>query len=157
MASGIGGLGGSPGSRGFDAVSASRPRAEAESPREPTRVGFGENTLSPSGAALRTISSNLEAARRIVPSVEELQQAARERAAEQVDAFERSTDRGGEDRPGIGEPQPPREEVSFRPAPAPQARNFPQASERADVAPVDLGVPARPGGDPGPARFEALA
>lgn len=155
MATGIGGVGSGPAGRGFEAAAVGRSRADAD--QAEIRAGFGENTLSPSGAALRTISRNLEAARRLVPSVEELQQAARQRAAEQADTFERAAQRGEEDRPGIGEPQPPREEVSFRPEPAPQARNFPPPAERAERPTVDLAFPTRPGSDQGPVRFEALA
>jgi hypothetical protein len=150
-------LGGNASLRGAESAAAGRVRPAADGERPEIRAGFGENTLSPSGAALRTINSNLEAARRLVPSVEELQQAARQRAAEQADSFERSAQRGDEERPGIGEPQPPREEVSFRPEPAPQARNFPPASDRAESAPVNLASGGRSGGEQGTARFEAFA
>lgn len=41
------------------------------------QVGFGENTLSPSGAALKTLDSNLKAAAKLVPTVAELRERAR--------------------------------------------------------------------------------
>jgi hypothetical protein len=41
------------------------------------RAGFGEGTLSPSGAALKTLDANLRAAEQLVPTVEELRERAR--------------------------------------------------------------------------------
>lgn len=55
---------------------------EPETP--PIRAGFGENTLSPQGAALAALDSNLEAAEDIVPTVEELRERSRVIQAERV-------------------------------------------------------------------------
>ena len=41
------------------------------------RAGFGEGTLSPSGAALKTLDVNLRNAEQLVPTVEELRERAR--------------------------------------------------------------------------------
>lgn len=61
-------------------------KAPGLAPRRDTaddmRVGFGENTMSPSTAALRTISVNMERARSIVPSVEQLREEFRARREE---------------------------------------------------------------------------
>lgn len=48
----------------------------------PPRVGFGEGTVSALGVAATTVDQNLRAARKIVPTLEELSEAARERASE---------------------------------------------------------------------------
>jgi len=48
---------------------------EKEAPE--IRAGFGEGTLSPSGAALKTLDANLRAAEQLVPTVEELRERAR--------------------------------------------------------------------------------
>lgn len=48
---------------------------EKEAPA--VRAGFGEGTLSPSGAALKTLDANLRAAEQLVPTVEELRERAR--------------------------------------------------------------------------------
>lgn len=84
-------------------VSLKRPRAAepvAEAPREPARLGsraapepqiqagFGKDTLSPSGAALETLDANLERARTLVPSLQELTEEFRARRAEQENAQE---------------------------------------------------------------------
>lgn len=60
-----------------------------QGPEEPEiRAGFGENTLSPSAAALETIDANLEGARRIVPTVQELRDRARVTQSTRPDTIE---------------------------------------------------------------------
>jgi len=64
-----------------------RPFQRNEKP--PDRVGFGKGSVSVPTAAVRTIDRNLEAAARIVPSLEETRQRVRERLAkvqEELDA-----------------------------------------------------------------------
>lgn len=59
------------------------PSLQREKP-EPVRAGFGRNTLSPPAAALMTLGANLERAREVVPTFEELRaelRASREEAA----------------------------------------------------------------------------
>lgn len=51
------------------------------------RAGFGENTLSVSGAALKTIDSNLKAAKQLVPTSEELRERARVAQARREEAI----------------------------------------------------------------------
>lgn len=82
------------------------------------RVGFGENTLSPSGAALRTLDRNLEAAGQLVPTVEELRARAREAQALREAAQE------------TAEPVEFRQPERVRPEPSPAARNFVQDEAR---------------------------
>lgn len=82
------------------------------------RVGFGENTLSPSGAALRTLDTNLEAAGQLVPSVEELRARAREAQALREAAQE------------TAEPVEFRQPERVRPQPGPEVRNFPRDEAR---------------------------
>lgn len=119
------------------------------------RAGFGDGTLSPSGAALRTVNSNLAAARRYVPSVEELRESARERAAERAAAVEEQTapqnaDAAAFEPPAAGESKV----VSFRPDPAPQARAF-----AADAAPSDrtTSPPEPAAGDTPATRLDLFA
>src|SRR5690606_21282546 len=94
-------------------------------------AGFGKNTLSPSGAALKTLDSNLEAAQELVPTVQELRDRARaaqtERAVELEARAEaaRATDL--------------RRRESVRPEPNPAARFFVQES---DTPPAAVHTPA---------------
>jgi len=103
-----------------------------EAPPE-VRAGFGENTLSPSSAALKTLDANLEAAARLVPSVEELRDRARAAQAERANA---AASRAEADRSeGL------RRRESVRPEPNPSARFFVQDTEeptRAGVAPTEV-------------------
>lgn len=50
------------------------------------RAGFGEGTLSPSGAALKALDANLRAAEQLVPTVEELRERARVAQARREEA-----------------------------------------------------------------------
>ncbi len=52
-------------------------RLNQEANSQPVQVGFGENTLSTSGAALQAIDSNFEVAQEIVPTVQELRERSR--------------------------------------------------------------------------------
>jgi hypothetical protein len=66
-------------------------RARPREVPEPVRAGFGKNTLSPPAAALITLGANLERAREVVPTFEELRaelRAAREEAARREAASE---------------------------------------------------------------------
>ncbi len=120
------------------------------------RAGFGDGTLSPSGAALRTVNSNLAVARRLVPSVEELREAARQRAAEQAATLEQRAPAA--EREAAAEAQAaetPPESVPFRPEPSAQALAFTR----------DDATPPRPAANDDqdratnatPARFDVLA
>lgn len=115
-----------------DAPALARRNSEQERPQ----AGFGENTLSPGGAALQALDVNLREARRAVPSVEELQAEYQARRAEQLresglaelaatateetPALEARVPETEE--PGTEEVGP--EEQSTRPEPAPNARQF---------------------------------
>lgn len=108
------------------------------------RAGFGENTLSPSGAALTTVNSNLEAAERLIPTVEELRERARVNRAERAEAAAASRE--------TGRTEDLRRRELVRPAPDPAVRNFapeprpvsaPEAVERPTFNPAS---PAAPGG-----------
>lgn len=100
-----------PGGRGEDV-----PRLIEEPEAPPVRVGFGENTLSPSGAALRALDRNLEAASELVPTVQELRERARLNQAARPDAIAPRADR-----PPDAEPRQPE---FVRPEPNPSAREF---------------------------------
>lgn len=96
-------------------------------PEEPEiRAGFGENTLSPPGAALETLDTNLEVAGQLVPTVEELRARARVNQAERADAL---AARAGQERP-----EEVRQRETLRPEPNPAARNFLIATEELAVA-----------------------
>lgn len=89
------------------------------------RAGFGENTLSPSGAALKTIEANLKAARQLVPTAEELRERARAAQARREEA-------------AAATETPPvefRQRELVRPEPNPAARNFLQEEDRPAGAP----------------------
>ncbi len=89
--------------------------------RERTQAGFGENTLSPGGAALQALDANLREARRVVPTVEELREAFLARRAENERAAETREAPPTEAREPATEEIAP-EEQSTRPEPALQAR-----------------------------------
>ncbi|MBP8131539.1 MAG: hypothetical protein KA184_18315 [Candidatus Hydrogenedentes bacterium] len=117
----------------------------------PLRAGFGEGTVSIPGTTLRAINRNLQDARRIVPSAEELrwETAARvreERERIEAEASQRVAEAEAAARqrapaPQAGEspvqavrPRPVKEEVApaprrVRPEPAPQARTFQDQAE----------------------------
>lgn len=106
------------------------------------RAGFGENTLSPSGAALKTLDSNLRAAAQLVPSVEELRERARLAQARREEALASS------DTAPVEFKQPER----VRPEPSPAVRNFfqrdtvpaePAATQRPDANPPEESAPAK--------------
>ena len=84
--------------------------------REVVRVGFGKGTISPAGAALTTVDRNLEEARRVVPTVDELRE---EEAARRAELRAEQNQ------------EPEREPQAFRPEPAPQARRFVEQNEEA--------------------------
>ncbi len=63
-----------------------RPFQRNEKP--PDRVGFGKGSVSVPTAAVRTIDRNLEAAARVVPSLEETRQRIRERLAKVQDELD---------------------------------------------------------------------
>ncbi len=56
------------------------------------RAGFGEGTLSPSGAALKIVDANLRAAEQLVPTVEELRERARVAQARRDEAAAREAE-----------------------------------------------------------------
>jgi hypothetical protein len=89
-------LPGSPPSPAYDPSKSLYSRRDEATPR----VGFGEGTISGPTAAVRTIGSNMAAARSLVPSVEELRAEARDRieakrremAAEAVSRMQQQAD-----------------------------------------------------------------
>jgi hypothetical protein len=132
-----------------------RVRFRRDDPAE-VRAGFGDGTLSPSGAALRTVNSNLAVARRLVPSVEELREAARQRAAEQAATLEQRAPAAEREAAAAAQAATtPPEAVPFRPEPSAQARAFTR-----EDAPAPRPAAARdeaPTGPAAPPRFDVLA
>jgi hypothetical protein len=118
---------------------------------EVARAGFGEGTMSPSGAALQTLGTNLRTARRIVRTAQEIREEARARRAEQErketkaerqpipSARENNTREIAAYRaePPQAENEP-REAVTYRPTPAPQAARFTQSDQQAARRVVDI-------------------
>jgi len=101
-------------------------RDAEDSPEQNTRAGFGKDSLSPPGAALATVSTNLRRARKLVPSLEESQQRAREAVSRDQDSFrqqQKQLERVGQkpDAPTEGEPAAT---VSLRPRVEPRAKYF---------------------------------
>ncbi len=91
-------------------------RLVQESEAPPVQVGFGENSLSPSGAALETLDSNLAVARELVPTVAELRERARVVQAERRAAAPTP-------RP-VERPEGLRRRESVRPEPDAAVQNF---------------------------------
>lgn len=120
------------------------------------QAGFGANTVSVPGLALRTVDRNLASAREAVPSVEELREALRERQQEVREAQRVQSAQPGAESEANSEtaPQP----VSFRPEASPRVRGFEQQEARiaqdAAAAPQD-GV--TPPGFSANERFDILA
>jgi len=141
-----------------DTTVARQPRREEEdapaltrrvSDHERTQAGFGDNTLSPGGAALQALDVNLRKARQVVPTVEELREEFQARQAESERAMEarETATAEGRETPATEarEPDPEEagpEEQSTRPAPAPQARAF-EAQRYANGAPSPAPTVAR--------------
>jgi len=96
-----------------------------EPKRQPFEVGFGGNTLSAQGAALQTVSRNLESARSLVPTVEELRAAAQQRRAEERAAARRDSQAPS---PAVGFP---RQSESVLPKAQPQVKNLFGPEQRA--------------------------
>lgn len=55
---------------------------------EPPQAGFGQGTVSVPGAAVKTLDTNLQGARKLVPSIEETRASLRERLARQRELIE---------------------------------------------------------------------
>lgn len=90
------------------------------------RAGFGKDTLSAQGAALATVSTNLRRARKLVPSLEESQQRAREAVSRDQDTFrqrQQQLERVGQDFEGSSEGEAP-VKVSLLPRVEPRAKYF---------------------------------
>ena len=120
------------------------------------QAGFGANTVSVPGLALRTVDRNLASAREAVPTVEELRESLRERQQEVREAQRVASARPSpEAEEARGEEAQP---VRFRPEPSPQVRGFEQQETRiaqdAAAAPQD-GV--TPPGFSASERFDILA
>ena len=97
-----------------------------ESSVENPRAGFGKDTLSPPGAALATVSTNLRRARKLVPTLEETQQRAREAVSRDQDSFrqqQQQLERIGRRDADSAESAPPAT-VSLRPRVEPRAKYF---------------------------------
>lgn len=130
--------------------------SQARQKREenPVRAGFGKDTLSSVGAAAQAVSSNLESARQITPSVEELRQEA-EAAAE---VQRRITEQQESPRPASNTPAEPsalEKSVSARPKAEPLARFF-SPSDTND-APEAVPAVATPAISATPASAEPVA
>lgn len=124
---------------------------------EVLRAGFGANTVSVPGLALRTVDRNLASAREAVPSVEELRESLRERQQEVREAQRAATTQqpapAGETNDEEAQP------VRVRPESSPRVRGFEQQEEariarEAAAAPQD-GV--TPPGFSANERFDILA
>ena len=121
------------------------------------QAGFGANTVSVPGLALRTVDRNLASAREAVPTVEELRETLRERQQEvreaQRVASAQPTPTGEAD-----EEEAAQQPVRFRPEASPRVRGFEQQEARiaqdAAAAPQD-GV--TPPGFSASERFDILA
>lgn len=129
------------GSAAAEGVNAEQdPRGPLSRQEEPqVRVGFGEGTLSPLSAALRTIDRTVEEVRRTQPSLEEIRAQFQLRAAERRrEAAEAQAANGDTEIPEESEGV---EQVERRiPAPGAQARNFVSPlNEAAEVAATRLG------------------
>lgn len=111
----------------------------------PVRTGFGKGTLSIVGAAAQAVSSNLESAREITPSVEELRQEAEAAAQVQRKLAEQQPAPAQEQ--SVPNPSPLEQAVSARPKAEPLAKIFtqPEPSE------------APQGTAPAPSPIEAAA
>lgn len=110
----------------------------------PVRTGFGKGTLSIVGAAAQAVSSNLESAREITPSVEELRQEAEAAAQVQRKLAEQQQPAPA---PENAAPNPSALEraVSARPKAEPLAKIFtqPEPSEAPQgTAPAPLPIEA---------------
>ncbi len=133
-------------------VSMKRPKPPdpvGAAPREPVRLGsrpepelqiqagFGEDTLSPSGAALKTLDANLDRARTLVPSMQELSEEYRARRAEQKQAREERTEAASAE---------PREVRAYREVQTRDAVELerPAPDIRAAAPPANTGVPEPP-------------
>ncbi len=55
---------------------------------QPPKAGFGEGTISAPMAAMRTLDTNLEQARAVVPTLAEIRKQAQEKAAETIRALQ---------------------------------------------------------------------
>ncbi len=81
-------------------------------PPDFARAGFGEDSVSVPGAAIRTVQRGVESAREVVPTAEELRAELRarlsqEREARQAEAEQhRWTDRQRVEEPGARKPEP---------------------------------------------------
>lgn len=104
------------------------------------RAGFGEGTLSPSGAALKTLDANLRAAEQLVPTVEELRERARLAQARREEAVAARE----------AEPVEFRQPERVRPEANPAVRNFferespPAERPEEDTAPTEVSNGAAP-------------
>lgn len=102
------------------------PREEAPE----LRAGFGENTLSLPGAALRTLDASRENSRELVETLRELRERARAIEADRPGASERAAE---DERTGEL-----RQRESVRPDPDPAVRNF---VAEAEVLPREVAGP----------------
>ncbi len=107
------------------------------------RAGFGEGTLSPSGAALKTLDANLRAAEQLVPTVEELRERARVAQARREEAVAARN----------ADPVEFRQPERVRPEANTAVRNFfqkdtpPAERPKEDAAPVEPSETAPPTAD----------
>lgn len=108
-------------------------RAEQE---DSFQAGFGEETLSPQGAALKTVSSNLERARDLVPTVEEALEGVREAAAEAAARLE--AEQAARQAPETVDAPT----ISAKPRAEPLARIFAQEKPRTASAGFERRAPA---------------
>ncbi len=112
-------------------------------------VGFGNNSVNVSGAALQAIDINLELSRRVVPSPEELREASLERRAEQqateeavreqTAAIIELTNTEGQTPREVSSPVPAPE--AFRPEPAPNVNNYNNTAAVSITPTTDTTIP----------------
>lgn len=129
------------GVRGQEGAAGANPREQEVTG---TRVGFGEGTLSPQAAALRTIGRTVEEARRRQPSLDEIrerfQASAAERRRQNVEAaFQRNQEAARSARDGGDEA--PQVERGI-PAPNARARNFVSQANATNAANAPKGPEA---------------
>lgn len=120
-------------------------RQAAETEETVRRVGFGENTVTATNAALDTIDRTLQRAARLIPKVEDVRR-----------DFREQVELGTEERPETEEARPAQPEPQrVRPEPSPQVRNFeaalpaaPAEEAEANAAEREAAQPRNPVGVP---------
>lgn len=140
---------------GSDAIHASFPPADkpaapelrllgqpSEDRKQNARAGFGAGTLSPSGAALKTIKSTFDSAENLVPSLDELKAAIRDARLERETQREQQISASNASRSQIGFQQ----DVDTTPDPNGPAAVFTQSTGEEQLSPLSrIGSPGETG------------